>query len=250
LNAPAAEQVSVPAAPSASGGRWCAFRRTKFYDLVTALPVVAWFAFCVKQGLPPLLQQAALAKLFFQTDPSVIPASLVLDIAAKATVIVFQVLLVVLFVIRVVPRAYAHGFLPRLAAIAGTFLGLGIVLLPPQELSAPLHIVALLLMIGGFAFMVAAAIALGRSISLLPEARQLVTGGPYALVRHPLYAGEAVAVAGIAMQYLPPWSFLILGLQYAFQLWRLNNEERVLRAAFPDYAAYAARTARLIPGVY
>ena len=84
----------------------------------------------------------------------------------------------------------------------------------------------------------------------MPEARRLVTGGPYALVRHPLYAGEAVAVAGLAMQYAAPWSYVILGLQYAFQLWRIVNEERVLRAAFPDYAAYAARTARLIPGVY
>jgi protein-S-isoprenylcysteine O-methyltransferase Ste14 len=227
-----------------------AFRRTKFYDFLTALPVIAWFGFCVKQGLPPLMQQAALAKLFLQTDLSVLPPSLLLDVAARAIVIAFQALLVVLFVIRTVPRALAHGVFPRLAAIAGTFLGIGIPLLPPQELSTPVHIVALLLMIGGFVFMLAAAIALGRSISLLPEARRLVTGGPYSLVRHPLYAGEAVAVAGIAMQYLAPWSFLLLGLQYAFQLWRIFNEERVLRSAFPDYAAYAARTARLIPGVY
>jgi protein-S-isoprenylcysteine O-methyltransferase Ste14 len=227
-----------------------AFRRTKVYDFLTALPVIVWFGFCVMQGLPPLLQQAALAKLFLQTDASVLPPSLLLDVAAKAIVIVFQALLAVLFVIRTVPRTFAHGFFSRFAALAGTFLGIGIPLLPPQELSAPLHIVSLLLMIGGFAFMMSAAIALGRSISLLPEARQLVTSGPYALVRHPLYAGEAVAVAGLAMQYVAPWSYVILGLQYAFQLRRIVNEERVLRGAFPDYAAYAARTARLIPGVY
>jgi protein-S-isoprenylcysteine O-methyltransferase Ste14 len=237
-------------ASGSNGGCLRAFRRTKFYDFLTALPVIAWFGFCVKQGLPPLLQQAALAKLFLQTDPSVLPASLLLDVVAKAAAIAFQVLLVVLFLIRTVPSAFAKGFLPRFAALAGTFLGIGLPLLPPQELSAPFHIVSLLLMIGGFAFMIAAAIALGRSISLLPEARRLVTGGPFALVRHPLYAGEAVAVAGIAMQYIVPWSFLILGVQYAFQLWRIVNEERVLRGAFPDYAAYAARTSRLIPGVY
>ena len=227
-----------------------AFRRTKVYDFLTALPVIVWFGFCVKQGFPPLLQQAALAKLFLQTDASVLPASLLLDVAAKAIVIAFQAVLAVLFVIRTVPRTFAHGFFSRFAALAGTFLGIGIPLLPPQELSAPLHIVSLLLMIGGFAFMMSAAVALGRSISLLPEARQLVTSGPYALVRHPLYAGEAVAVAGLAMQYVAPWSYVILGLQYAFQLRRIVNEERVLRGAFPDYAAYAARTARLIPGVY
>jgi protein-S-isoprenylcysteine O-methyltransferase Ste14 len=227
-----------------------AFRRTKLYDFLAALPVIAWFGFCVAQGLPPLLQQAALAKLFLQTDPAVLPPSLLLDVTARAIVIAFQGLLAALFVVRTVPRAFAGGFFPRLAALAGTFLGIGIPLLPPQELSTLLHVVSLLLMIGGFAFMTFSAITLGRSISLLPEARRLVTGGPYSLVRHPLYAGEAVAVAGIAMQYLMPWSFLLLGLQYAFQLWRIVNEERVLRGAFPDYAAYAARTARLIPGVY
>jgi protein-S-isoprenylcysteine O-methyltransferase Ste14 len=35
-----------------------------------------------------------------------------------------------------------------------------------------------------------------------------------------------------------------------FQLQRMRNEERVLGAAFPEYVAYAARTRRLIPGVY
>jgi protein-S-isoprenylcysteine O-methyltransferase Ste14 len=232
------------------GGRWRAFRRTKFYDLVAALPVIAWFGFCVVRGFPPLIRQAALAELFVQTDLSMLPLALPLDIAAKATVLIFQALLVVLFVIRTVPRAGAQGFLPRLAALAGTFLGVSIPLLPPQELSVPTHIVSLLLMIGGFAFMIWAAICLGRSIGLLPEARRLVTSGPYAVVRHPLYAGEAIAVAGMAMQYLVPWSLLPLVLQYAFQLLRLRYEERVLQKAFPDYAAYAERTARLIPGVY
>jgi protein-S-isoprenylcysteine O-methyltransferase Ste14 len=236
--------------PRTGGERWRAFRSSKLYDLIAALPVIAWFGFCVVQGLPPLLRQAALARLFVQTDVSYLPPSLVLDVAAKATVLAFQALLVVLFVIRTAPRAGALDFLPRFAAIAGTFLGIGIVLLPPRELSAPFQIVSLLLMIGGFAFMIWAAICLGRSISLLPQARRLVTSGPYFLVRHPLYAGEAVAVAGMAMQYVLPWSLLIVALQYAFQLLRLRYEERVLEQAFADYAAYAKRTARLIPGIY
>jgi protein-S-isoprenylcysteine O-methyltransferase Ste14 len=250
LNAPALEQASLPEAPAASAGRLRAFRRTKLYDLLTALPVVAWFGFCAAQGFSPLLRQVALAKVFVETDPSLLPPSLILEIVAKAAVLLFQALLVVLFVVRYVPRAGAHGFLPRLAAIAGTFLGLGILLLPPQELSVPLHVVLLVLIIGGFAFMTWAAVWLGRSISLLPEARQVVTGGPYAIVRHPLYLGEAIAVAGIALHYAVPWSLAILGLQYAFQLLRLHYEERVLQEAFPDYAGYAARTARLIPGLY
>ena len=235
---------------AAGGGRLAALRRTKLYDLIAAAPIIAWFGFCAVQSLPALMQQAALARMFIQTDLSVLPVSLVLSLVAKVAVLLFQVLLVVLFAIRTVPRAGAQGIFARLAAVAGTFLAVGLPLLPPQPLSAPLYIVCLLLMIGGFAFMIWAAVRLGRSISILPEARRLVTGGPYALVRHPLYVGEAIAVTGIALQYAWPWSFVILGVQCTFQFLRVIYEERVLQKAFPDYAAYAKRTARLIPYVY
>ena len=59
-----------------------------------------------------------------------------------------------------------------------------------------------------------------------------------------------VAIIGVALQYWSTWSLLLLGLQCAFQLLRIENEERVLFEAFPEYADYVARTARLVPGVY
>jgi protein-S-isoprenylcysteine O-methyltransferase Ste14 len=234
----------------AAGGRLASLRRTKLYDLIAATPMIAWFGFCATQSTPALMRQAALARMIIQTDLSVLPASLVLSLAAKVAVLLFQVLLVVLFAIRTVPRAHAQGFFARLAAVVGTFLAVGLPLLPPQPLSTPLYIICLLLTIGGFALMIWAAIRLGRSISILPEARRLVTSGPYALVRHPLYVGEAIAVTGIAMQYAWPWSFVILGVQCTFQFFRVMYEERVLQKAFPVYAAYAKETARLIPRVY
>jgi len=43
---------------------------------------------------------------------------------------------------------------------------------------------------------------------------------------------------------------LLLAVQIAFQLRRMRNEEVILGAIFPEYAAYKAKTARLIPGVY
>jgi protein-S-isoprenylcysteine O-methyltransferase Ste14 len=235
---------------TAAAGRLKALRRSKLYDLLTAAPLIAWYLLSAAQVLPALIQQFALARLFIQTDPSVLPASLVLGILARGATLLFLGVLVLMFVVRRVPQRTAPGVWPRCAAIAGTFLGVGILLLPPHELSPALYIVSLVLMIGGTVFALAGVLALGRSISVLPQARRLVTSGPYALVRHPVYLGEFVLLVGIALQFFSLWALLLLALQFFFQLVRMTYEERVLLAAFPDYAGYMAKTARLVPGVY
>ncbi len=84
----------------------------------------------------------------------------------------------------------------------------------------------------------------------MPEARRLVTNGPYSVIRHPVYLGEAAALAGVTSQYLSPWALFLLALQFVFQLERMKNKERVPPCAFPEYRDYAARTARLLPGLY
>ncbi len=225
-------------------------RRTKLYDLFAAAPLIAWYGFCAARTLPLVAQQIALVELMVRTDPSVLPATLVLSTIAHVTTLAFFAILVVMFAVRHVSQRTAPGFYPRCAAVAGTFLSVGMVLLPPRELSPALYLVSLLLIIGGTSLAVSAALVLGRSISILPEARRLVTWGPYALVRHPLYLGEIVALAGAALQYLSAWALLLWALVSAFQLQRMKYEERVLFQVFPKYGDYMARTARLMPGVY
>src|SRR5690348_4023424 len=107
-----------------------AIRRTKLYDLFAATPVIAWFAYCATQALPPVAQQIALVRLIVQTDPSVLPASLVLSSVSHITTLLFFSVLIVMFAVRQVPQRTALGFYPRCAAMSGTFLGVGIVLLP------------------------------------------------------------------------------------------------------------------------
>jgi protein-S-isoprenylcysteine O-methyltransferase Ste14 len=235
---------------STAMGRFKALRRTKLYDLLTAAPLIAWYLLCAAQLITPLRQQIALVRLFIATDPSVLPASLVLGIVARTATLFFLGALVVLFALRRVPQRTAPGFWPRAVAVAGTFLGVGILLLPPHELSPALSLVSLVLIIGGTVFALYAVLVLGRSVSMVPQARRLVTSGPYAFVRHPVYLGEIVLMIGIALQFLSVWALVLLALQLACQFLRMSNEERVLLAAFPDYADYMARTARLVPGVY
>jgi protein-S-isoprenylcysteine O-methyltransferase Ste14 len=231
-------------------GRLKALRRTKFYDLFAAAPLITWYLFCAAQMLPSLAQQVALVKLFVRTDPSVLPATLVLSTVSRVSTLVFFVVLVVMFTVRHIPQRAALGFYPRFAAVAGTFLSVGFGLLPPQELSYVLYLASLVLVIAGTGFAIYALLVLGRSLSILPEARRLVTRGPYALVRHPLYLGELVALAGVALQYLSAWALLLLGLVWVFQLQRMKYEELALFQIFPEYGDYMARTARLVPGVY
>lgn len=227
-----------------------AFRGTKLYDLLAAAPVMAWFVFSMAQMLPALVQRVALVMVFVRTDPSVIPATLLFRTVSEICTLAFFALSIVMYAVRYVPQRSATGFFPRFAAMAGTFLSLGFVLLPAPELSSALYLVSLLLLIGGVGFAIWALLVLGRSISLLPEARRLVTSGPYAFVRHPLYLGEMVAVVGIALQHPSVWAPLLLGVIWAFQLQRMTYEELVLSRSFPEYRDYMARTARLLPGVY
>lgn len=163
----------------------------------------------------------------------------------------YTLMIACLYVLRLSPRNKFAGAWPCAAAILGGFLMSALVLLkPPTDLPLAAQIMASLLVLIGNAFAVLILLRLGRSFSILPESRKLVTTGPYKIVRHPLYLAEAVATLGAMIHFLSPWALLLVATQIALQLTRIHYEERVLRETFPEYAKYARHTARLIPGVY
>ena len=227
-----------------------AIRRTRLYDLAAASPLIAWYLYCAAHIFPSVNQQVTLVLLFLRTDPSVLPASLLLSTLSQLFTLLFFGVLVILFSVRRVLQLTASGIYPRCVALIGTFLGVGILLLSPQELSRWLYLASLLLIIGGTAFAIYSALVLGRSISVLPQARRLVTSGPYKIIRHPLYLGEIIAFAGVSLQYFSLLAFLLLLLFCLVQHQRMINEERILSAAFSEYADYKARTYRLVPSLY
>jgi protein-S-isoprenylcysteine O-methyltransferase Ste14 len=109
---------------------------------------------------------------------------------------------------------------------------------------------SLILLLAGQFVCAVALTQLGRSFSVMPEARLLVTSGIYSRIRHPLYFAEAVAALGVLLQYRTVGAALLVAAQFAVKLWRMREEEKVLEAEFPGHANYRRRTARLIPGVY
>jgi protein-S-isoprenylcysteine O-methyltransferase Ste14 len=78
---------------------------------------------------------------------------------------------------------------------------------------------------------------------------ELVTSGPYHLVRHPIYSGILVAGAGTAIG-LSWWWLTAVGLASVYCLYAARVEERYLTGVFPDtYPEYNRSTKMLIPFV-
>ena len=173
-----------------------------------------------------------------------------LDLAANLASLAFVVLVVGMTIVRLKPLRSAEGLEPRFSALVGTGLALGIVALPKADIGVGLEIVALVLIAIGWILSVYALLWLGRAFSVMAQARHLVTTGPYAVIRHPLYLCEEIAVLGIALTHLSIESVLIVVVQWLFQLRRMTNEEKVLRATFPEFDAYAKRTPKVIPRLF
>jgi len=81
--------------------------------------------------------------------------------------------------------------------------------------------------------------------------QKVIDTGPYALVRHPMYAGALVLLAGIPLALGSWWGLLVLPPFAAVIAWRLLDEEAFLLQQLPGYAAYRRKTRyRLIPFVW
>jgi protein-S-isoprenylcysteine O-methyltransferase Ste14 len=79
----------------------------------------------------------------------------------------------------------------------------------------------------------------------------VITGGPYGLVRHPLYLGTILLMAGIPLILGSAWAFLPVGVIGLTLVIRLVFEERTLRDGLPGYAEYIGQTrCRIVPWVW
>jgi protein-S-isoprenylcysteine O-methyltransferase Ste14 len=88
------------------------------------------------------------------------------------------------------------------------------------------------------------------NVDIFPGQR-VISSGPYAVVRHPQYAGAFLYLLGIPLALGSWWGVIVFAAIVPFLIWRLLDEERVLTAGLPGYAEYRRRVRfRLIPGLY
>jgi protein-S-isoprenylcysteine O-methyltransferase Ste14 len=83
------------------------------------------------------------------------------------------------------------------------------------------------------------------------EGQQLVSTGPYAIVRHPMYASAFLYLIGTPLALGSYWGLLPIAAMMPFLIWRLLDEERLLAAELPGYSDYQKKVRfRLVPGIW
>jgi protein-S-isoprenylcysteine O-methyltransferase Ste14 len=95
--------------------------------------------------------------------------------------------------------------------------------------------------------------ALGEALSPLVEPAPdaaLVTHGPYGLVRHPMYLGQAMIAIGAPLTLGCRWALALSALAMVVLAIRVGMEEAALKRTYPEYAQYAARAKRILPYLF
>lgn len=223
------------------------FNKVKLFDFISRIVPSAFFLFVVLLKVVDLY-------VFLNNHPAAGNNTEFLrflaDVVSKSSIICFLGLMSILFLIRLEPIEKARGILPRVTAIAGTFFMSVVTFSPRANLTMVQTVIASSICLVGTVMSIFVLSHLGRSYSLMAEARRLVTTGPYGIIRHPLYVTEELATFAIVIQFLSFSTLLILLVHVLIQFQRMKNEEAVLEKAFPEYQTYKSSTARLIPGVY
>jgi protein-S-isoprenylcysteine O-methyltransferase Ste14 len=217
--------------------------QSRFYDRAMRLPIFLYSLYALLHDVTNFAEQVADdATTWAHADAGVIIATL-----ARVSQWTFVMLLAVLPLFRHRPIAKSRAWLPRITALAT-------VCIPPfcalLERAPPNLLCNLLATVAGLSAGVLGVLTLsflGRSFSVMPEARRLVTTGPYSIVRHPLYLFELLGVIGIVLQVRSLPGVLLLALITALQVARARWEEAILDRTFPEFAAYRRDVPFLVP---
>jgi protein-S-isoprenylcysteine O-methyltransferase Ste14 len=217
--------------------------QSRFYDWAMRLPIFLYSLYAlVNDVISFSVQVAQDPAMWAHVNVGVIVATL-----ARVSQWMFVALLAVLPLVRHRPIAKSPALLPRFAALVTVCIPPFCVLLeraPPNLFYNLLAVSA-----GVFASILGVLTLsfLGRSFSVMPEARRLVTAGPYSVVRHPLYLFELLGVVGILLQVRSLPGIILLALIVVLQIARARWEEAVLNRAFPEFSVYRRQVPFLIP---
>lgn len=158
-----------------------------------------------------------------------------------------QALLVGLFLTRRRSKATSTRLIDWIAAAGGW---LPLAFMPVNNVAEGLAPAGTAVQMVGLSLTIVCFMALGRSFGIVAANRGLKVHGPYRIVRHPVYLAHAVTMTGFVIANLHAYNVALFAIIMAFQVYRMNAEERVLTET-GDYAQYANQVRwRLLPGLY
>jgi len=152
-------------------------------------------------------------------------------------------------------RTLVSGMVPR-AALFFIFIALWVFPLfaaPLFSPKLPVQIVGLSVCLLGLSLAIWSRQVLGSNWSAeieVKEQHELVTAGPYGLIRHPIYSGGILALAGTLLVSGQLRVLILLVIVTVGMVLRAKTEEQLMQKEFAEgYAAYKRRTKMLVPGV-
>ena len=161
---------------------------------------------------------------------------------------VLQLIFGVLFLFRRTPWVTSRSPVVWVISAGGAF---GMLAARPQYAPvlglAPLYVA---LQLAGAAFAAFSLLSLGRSFGVVAANRGVRTAGAYRFVRHPIYAGYALADVGYVLENPKPFNVVLAVAVLAFQVGRIRAEEACLETdvAYRQYREHVRH--RLVPGVW
>ncbi len=182
--------------------------------------------------------------------PTSISLIKVATLVHRLLIVCFYALFVLLYLMRSSARATTNSFAAKTIAVIATFMPFSIPAVSQPINDPGIMLSANVVTILGVAITLCSLSVLGRSVSIIPQARSLVQNGPYKFVRHPVYLGELIAIFGIVLARFSLPAMAVFCLLTAAQIYRALQEERLLAGTFPEYESYSVKRARFIPGIY
>jgi protein-S-isoprenylcysteine O-methyltransferase Ste14 len=235
--------LAVEAGIPMSGNLLRRIEQSRFYDWTMRLPIFLYSLYALVHDVIGFSGQVAREPAMWEhADAGVIMATL-----ARVSQWMFVALLAVLPLIRHRPIAKSTALLPRFAALVTVCIPPFCVLLERAPSNLFFNVLAVVAGVSASILGVLTLSFLGRSFSVMPEARRLVTTGPYSIVRHPLYLFELLGVVGIVLQVRSLPGVMLLALIVVLQIARARWEEAVLDRAIPEFAAYREQVPFLFP---
>ncbi|MHB2019008.1 MAG: methyltransferase family protein [Candidatus Xenobia bacterium] len=163
--------------------------------------------------------------------------------------LLLYVYLVLVYLFRPSPRVGATRWQESVIPWLATGCPFLWALLPPGRVLSPVQIAAVGgIMLTGHLLMAGGVISLSHSFAIRVEARTLVRDGVYRFMRHPIYVGECLTLAGAAWQQGTALAWLLLLLQIVLQTGRARMEDRKLGQAFGEECTqWQSRVGAILP---